>query len=547
MTAPVIPVSPAGRVEGVPSAGPGGTPTRPTTRRPPWWLWVAAGLILVPIALPVVALAIRVASSSGEAFSILFDPRTFELLIRSALLTTLVSIAAIVLGVGAAWITVRTDLRGRGVWGVLVALPLVIPSYVIALSFLSASGPRGLVARITGTELPVLDGLPGAWLALTLSTFPYVFLIVAAALRRIDPALEDAARGLGASPQRVFRTVTLPQLRPAIGAGALLVALYTLSDFGAVSLMRFDAFTRVIYAQYAGRLDRTSAAVLSVALIGIALVIIWGEERTRGSASYFSHRPNRHATPRHLSPMGRIAATGALGVIVIAGLVLPVTVLVSWVAEGSRSRAGTGVDWAAVGGSLLGSSLAAVVAMAAAIPVVVLAVRYRSRASAWLERSVFVAFSLPHITVAIAVVFFSVRYLGPFYQSLTVLVVVYASVFLAQATGSTKASLLQVDPAVEEASRGLGRGSWTTLRSITIPLVRPGLLAGGALVFLTTMKELPATLLLRPTGFDTLAVDVWSAANELLYAKAAASALVLLAISAVPMYFLVLRQKDVPI
>ena len=547
MTTPVIPVSPAGRVEGVPSAGPGGTSVPPATRRPPWWLWAAAVLILIPIALPVGALVVRVASTSGEALSILFDPRTFELLIRSALLTTLVTIAAIVLGVGAAWITVRTDLRGRGVWGVLVALPLVIPSYVIALSFLSASGPRGLVSRITGTDLPVLDGLPGAWLALTLSTFPYVFLIVAAALRRIDPALEDAARGLGAPPRRVFRTVTLPQLRPAIGAGALLVALYTLSDFGAVSLMRFDAFTRVIYAQYAGRLDRTPAAVLSVALIGIALVIIWGEERTRGSASYFSHRPNRKATPRHLSPIGRIAATSALGAVVIAGLVLPVTVLVSWVVEGSRIPAGTGVDWAAVGGSLLGSSLAAVVAMAAAIPVVVLAVRYRSRASAWLERSVFVAFSLPHITVAIAVVFFSVRYLGPFYQSLTVLVVVYASVFLAQATGSTKASLLQVDPAVEEASRGLGRGSWTTLRSITIPLIRPGLLAGGALVFLTTMKELPATLLLRPTGFDTLAIDIWSAANELLYAKAAASALVLLAISAVPIYFLVLRQKDVPV
>ena len=184
--------------------------------------------------------------------------------------------------------------------------------------------------------------------------------------------------------------------------------------------------------------------------------------------------------------------------------------------------------------------------MAAAIPVVVLAVRYRSRASAWLERSVFVAFSLPHITVAIAVVFFSVRYLGPFYQSLTVLIVVYATVFLAQATGSAKAALLQVDPAVEEASRGLGRGPWATLRAVTIPLIRPGLLAGGALVFLTTMKELPATLLLRPTGFDTLAVDIWSAANELLYARAAASALVLLAISAVPMFLLVVRQKETP-
>lgn len=544
MTSPVAPVV---RVRGVPSAGPGGTSGPTSPRRAPWWLWVAAVVVLIPLALPVGALVVRVVQASDEALSVLFDVRTLELLVRSALLTTLVTAAAIVVGVGTAWITVRTDLRGRSLWGLLVALPLVIPSYVIALSFLSASGPRGLYARATGTALPVLDGLPGAWLALTISTFPYVFLIVAAALRRIDPALEDAARGLGAPPLRVFKTVTLPQLRPAIGAGALLVALYTLSDFGAVSLMRFDAFTRVIYAQYAGRLDRTPAAVLSVALILIALAFIWGEERTRGSGTYFSHRPKRKAIPHHLSLPGRIAATCSLGLIVIAGLVLPVTVLISWVVERSESGAGVNVDWPAVGGSLLASSLAAIVAMVAAVPVAVLAVRYRSRVSGWLERSVFVAFSLPHITVAIAVVFFSVRYLGPFYQSLAVLVVVYASVFLAQATGSAKASLLQVDPAVEEASRGLGRGPWATLRLITVPLIRPGLLAGGALVFLTTMKELPATLLLRPTGYETLAVDIWSAANELLYAEAAGSALVLLAISAVPMYFLVLRQKDVPV
>jgi len=174
---------------------------------------------------------------------------------------------------------------------------------------------------------------------------------------------------------------------------------------------------------------------------------------------------------------------------------------------------------------------------------VVLMVRYQGRGSAWLERTVFVTFSLPHITVALAVVFFAARYLGPLYQSLTVLVVVYASIFLAQATGSAKASLLQVDPSLEEASRSLGKGPLQTLRSVTVPLIRPGLLAGGALVFLTTMKELPATLLLRPTGFDTLAVRIWSAANELFYARAAASALLLLALSAVPLYFLVLRTR----
>lgn len=174
----------------------------------------------------------------------------------------------------------------------------------------------------------------------------------------------------------------------------------------------------------------------------------------------------------------------------------------------------------------------------------ILAVRHRDRASTALDRSVYVVFSLPHITVALAVVFFAVRYLGPLYQSLTLLVVVYATIFLAQATGAARASLLQVNPHLEEAARSLGKTPLRTITGVTIPLMWRGLLAGGALVFLTTMKELPATLLLRPTGFDTLAVRIWSAAEELFYGRAAASALLLLAISAVPMYFLVVRSKD---
>jgi len=518
-------------------------PPSPTGRRAPWWLWAAGVAVVLPLLLPLLSLFARVLGSTGAAVDILFDLRTVELAIRSTALTVLVTGTAMVIGVAAAWLTTSAALPGRRAWAVIVPLPLVIPSYVLALAFLAASGPRGTLASITGWDVPVLDGLPGAWLALTLSTFPFVYLMVAAALLRLDPALEDAARGLGASRWRVFWTVTIPQLRPAIGAGALLVALYTLSDFGAVSLMRFPAFTSVIYAQYAGRLDRTPAAVLSVLLVVIALVIIWAEGRTRGRAAYHSHRPPRARTPEPLSTGETAGGLVFLGTLVTLGVLVPVLVLVTWAWRGASVGESVTIHWGAVGGSLLGSSLAAVVAMAAAIPVVVLIVRYRGRASTWLERTVFVAFSLPHIAVALAVVFFAVRFLGPLYQSLALLVVVYASIFLAQATGSSKASLLQVDPSVEEASRSLGKGPLQTLRLITVPLIRPGLLAGGALVFLTTMKELPATLLLRPTEFDTLAVRIWSAADELFYARAAASALVLLALSAVPLYYLVLRTN----
>jgi iron(III) transport system permease protein len=181
--------------------------------------------------------------------------------------------------------------------------------------------------------------------------------------------------------------------------------------------------------------------------------------------------------------------------------------------------------------------------VAAALPVGVLVTRFRSRATAWVERMVYAVYALPHIAVALAVVFFASNYLGGLYQSLTLLVVIYAALFLAQALGSTRAGLLGVNPHLEEASRGLGRGPLRTLAAVTVPLMWRSMLAGGVLVFLTSMKELPAMLLLRPTGFDALSVDIWAAAGDLLYARAAAPALLLVAVSALPMYVLALRAN----
>jgi iron(III) transport system permease protein len=338
----------------------------------------------------------------------------------------------------------------------------------------------------------------------------------------------------------VFRTVILPQLRPSVGAGVLLGALYTLSDFGAVSLMRYDAFTRVVYAQYAGRLDRTTASVLAVLLVLLALALLVAEQRTRGGGAYHRTAPEAPAGPIPLSPSGRRAAWLALAILAAVSLALPIGVLTAWLLRGGAAA----VPWGAVAGSLSGSALAALLAAAAAIPVSVLVVRHRSRATAWVERASYALFALPHITVALGVVFFASRYLGGLYQSLIVLVLVYASIFFAQALAAGRAALLQVDPRLEEASRGLGRGPLDTLARVTVPLVWRGIAAGALLVFLTTMKELPATLLLRPTGFDTLAVGIWSTADDLLYARAAVPALILVAVSAVPAYLLAARSHD---
>lgn len=523
--------------------GPASAPRR--RHGAPWWLWAASILVLVPVGLPVVMLLVRLIEASDSAWATLASMRTLQLLIRTLLFTVAVTAAAAVIGVLGAWLVTRTDVPWRRFWGVAFALPLVVPSYVIAMVLLSATGPRGLIADVTGIATPHLIGFPGAWLALTIATYPYVYLITAAALSKVDPALEEAARGLGASPARVFRTVLLPQLRPAVGAGALLAALYTLSDFGAVSLMRFDAFTRVIYAQYAGRLDRTPAVTLSIVLIVVAVVVIVLEQRTRGRGALFTSRPSRPPTVHRLERRPRMAAIGLLGAMVGIGVVTPVVVLSAWLVRGLTAGVSVAVPWGAIVGSMTGATLAAILAVIAAVPIVVLAVRHTSRATTWLERIVYVAFSLPHITVAIAVVAFTVRYARPVYQSLLVLALVYASMFLAQATGPAKASLLQVDPRLDEASRSLGRSHLATLARIAVPMMSKGLLAGGLLVFITTLKELPATLLLRPSGFTTLAVRIWSASDELLYSQAALSALILIAVSVVPVYYLAIKPKDV--
>ena len=501
--------------------------------------WIVAAAVLAPALAPFLMLFGRALGGGAEALQTVLSTRTLRLTANTIALIAAVTAAASVIGIAAAWLTERTDVPGRRLWRVLVALPLVIPSYVIALALLSAWGPSGLIAEATGFGMPALGGFPGAWLALTIATYPFVYLVAAAALRRLDPALDDAARGLGASPRRVFRTIVLPQLRPAVGAGALLVALYTLSDFGAVSLMRFDAFTRLVYAQYAGRLDRTPAAVLAVLLVVLALAVLWVEQRSRGRSAYHGRAVARPAPPLQLSTVQRRIALLALGGLVLVSLAGPLLTLAGWVLRGG-SRVPATLDWGAAAGSLTGSALAAVVAMAAALPVAGLVVRHRR--GPWVERAAYVVFSLPHIAVALGMVLLASRYLGGLYQSLTLLVLVYASIFFAQALGPARAALLQVDPSIEEASRSLGRNRTATMLRITLPLVRGGVLAGGLLVFLTTMKELPATLLLRPTGFDTLAVGIWSAADELLYGRAAAWALLLVAVSAVPMYVLTTRN-----
>ena len=212
----------------------------------------------------------------------LWDDSTARLVVDTVLLVVGVVASAIVVAVPTAWLVTRTDLPGRRLWAVAAALPLVIPSYVAAFCLLGLFGERGLLQQALGVErLPDATGYWGAVAALTLSTYPYVFLLTQAALRDLDPSLEEAARGLGSTRTRALWRVTVPAVRPSVALGSLLVALYVLSDFGVVSLMRYDSLTRAIYLQYRSLFDRTPAAVLALVLVGLTAIALALELRAR--------------------------------------------------------------------------------------------------------------------------------------------------------------------------------------------------------------------------------------------------------------------------
>jgi iron(III) transport system permease protein len=500
------------------------------------------------VCLPLAYLVVRVVDGGADAWSVLGRARILELVGNTVLLVGLVTGAALVLGVPLSWLVVRTDLPGARFWAVAAALPLVIPSYVAALTLLAAFGPRGFLQQVLEAPLgvervPAIYGLPGAVLALTISTYPYVYLLAAAALRDLDPSLEEASRGLGRSRAETFRRVTLPALRPSLGAGALLVALYALSDFGAVSLMQYNSLTRAIYVQYRSLFDRAPAAALALVLVFLTAVVLVLEHYARGRVRYHRRSPGAARPPQRVR-LGRWRwpALAFCAAVVGFSLALPLAVIGYWLERAVSLGSELGDVWGPALNSVLASTLSAAAAVAAALPVAILAVRHASRGTRLLERLSYSSNALPGIVIALSLVFFAANYAGVVYQTLALLVFAYVVRFLPQAVAASHSALLRVDPRLEEAARGLGRSPRRAFATVTVPLAAPGLLAGAALVFLSTMKELPATLLLAPIGFETLATEVWTATTVAAYSRAALPALLLIVFSTPFVYFLTVRR-----
>jgi iron(III) transport system permease protein len=524
------------------------TPRPARAPKPPLFVWAPAAAISVVMLMPLTYLVVRTAGAGGDAWGLIFNTSTAAILWRSVVLVVLVTSVSVVLGVSIAWLTSRTDLPLRRWLTVLTALPLVIPSYVFALMVVTSLGPRGtlqeLLEPLGVDRLPSIFGLPGAVFTLSLLSYPYVMLPVRAALFRLDPAIEEASRGLGHGPWATLWRVTLPMVRPGIIAGALLVALYTLSDFGAVSLLRYPTFTFAIFIQFESALDVSVAAALSLVLVALAITLLAIESWNRGRGRYYRTTPGsaRRSSPVRLGKW-RWPLAALVGLIVFMALVVPMATLLFWVARGISVGESFGALWGELIGTLGVSLAAAAAAALVGIPIAVLSVRFPSRTSAALERLTFIGFALPGVPVALAFVFFAVAIARPIYQTTFLLVLAYVVLFLPAAVGAIQVSLRQVSPRIEEAARGLGKTSFQAFRSVTLPLLSRGVAAGAALVFLLSMKELPATLILAPIGFDTLATSVWGAASEAFYARAALPALFLVFTASVPMAIIVIRER----
>lgn len=493
-------------------------------RRAPRGLIALAALGPLAILVPIAFTVWRAASlAPGDIADLLFRPIIGELLLNTVSITMAATVASAVLGTAAAWFVERTRLPGRAWWAACAAAPLAVPPFITSYAWVSLS-------------MSLQDFL-GALVVLVSSYFPLVYLPVAAALRGLDPALEESARTLGLGPRRVFWRVVLPQLRPALLGGMLLVALSTLSEFGAFTLLRFRTFTTEIYAEYRISFDGGGTSLLACLLIVACLICVAAELRVRGGARYDqTHRGARRAVARYALGRWRWPVLAGFSALAIATLGVPLGMIGYWLTQQS-AQAVTPAEvspellWQALLASTGYGLAAAALATALALPLAVLLVRYPGRLATVLERLAFTAQGMPGIVIGLALVSLTVRFVQPLYQTSPLLIIAYSILFLPLALVSVRAAIAQSQTRLEETARSLGLTPLQTACRVLLPLAGPGLGAAATMVFISVVTELNATLLLSPIGTRTLATQVWSDTSTLAFAAAAPYAALLVALS----------------
>ncbi len=501
-------------------------------RRWPLVSVIGAAVASVLVLLPLVFLVIQAQRSGwGEVERLLFRHTVAVLLWNTVRLAAVCTVLCAALGVGAAWLVERTTIPARRLWAVALVLPLGIPDFVVGFGWVSLE--------------PGLHGYWAAVLVMTLSLYPLVYLPVAAALANLDGGLEEAARSLGLGPWRAFWSVTLRQIRPAVLGGCLLVTLALLAEYGAFEITQYQTFTVAIFTEFKLGFDAAAACVLSLVLVVLSIAALTGEFALGGTRTGSRAGPGaRRMAPR--VALGRMTAPALAALTALAGLALgvPLGALVYWMVRGSSTTLPSTSILGALAHTAELSAAAAALATALAVPVTSLALRHRNRLTLLIERLAYLPMALPGLVVALGLVSFSVRYAFVLYQSTLELIIAYAILFLPLAVVVVRSALAQAPTRLEEVGRSLGCRPAAAWWRVTLPLIAPGLRAAFALVFISSATELTATLLLRPTGVNTLATQFWTYTTDFSYGAAAPYAAMMVAISAIPAYLLSRRMAS---
>jgi iron(III) transport system permease protein len=529
---------------------------------PSLWAWLAVGVAAL-LALPVAAVVSSLAVPAGDVWLHLWRTQLVELIVNTTLLLAGVGAGTLVIGSGLAWLVVHHRFPGRSILEWALILPLAVPAYVIGFAFLGIfdyAGPLQTALRRAlgpGAWLPEVRSYAGVVAMMTLVFYPYVYLLARVAFREQGAAAVETARTLGRSRWAAFRQVTLPMARPSLAAGAALAMMEALADFGTVATFGYRTLTEAIYRVWYGMFDRIAATQLASVLLLVALALLLLERRSRGRARFtqVGRRAPAVEAPVVLRGWRAAAATGAcLGVLALAFL-LPVGQLAWWAIAALRAGQ-VAPDFAALLGRTC--ALAGATAVLAGLLAVLLGYAGRLHGTTAVRMAAQIAsmgYALPGAVIAVGVLLplaWADHALVPSLERLlgrplgllltgsaAGLILAYLVRFLAVGLQTVEASLAKISPSLDDAARALGARAGTALRRVHLPLIRGGLLTAGLMVFVETMKEMPATLLLRPFGLNTLAVEIWERTSEAMWQEAAVPALTLIGVGLLPVVLLI--------
>jgi iron(III) transport system permease protein len=516
----------------LPRSGGPGRPATPSARRArrarrPVFLIAASCLVAALLAMPLVFLLFEAQGAGASPVShLIFRSLTANLLWNTIRLTVVVTALCAVIGTGAAWCIERTNLPGKRVWEILIVVPLAIPDFVVSFGWASL--------------WTWVQGFRGAVVVMTLAVYPLVYLPVAASFRAADPGQEEVARSLGVGRFLTFIRITLAQARGAILGGCLLVAMVMLAEYGAFEILGYQTFTTEIFGEFSLSFSVPAACALSLVLMALSLLVLAGEGMARGRGRVSRSGPlvARNLPPRRLGK-ATLPVLACFALLVVLALGVPVGSSIYWIFQGgAHAISGVTLPTAALTTAGYGIAAAAVDTVLA-LPLALLAVRGTGRIRHVLERSTYLVLAMPGVVAAFALSYFTEHYANGFaYQSAPLLILCYAIMFFPLALVGVKASLARAPASLDDMARSLGQGRLAVLLRVTLRLALPGLAAAFCLVFLSVVTELTATLLLIPTGAQTLSTQFWAYESNLSYGQAAPFALVMIAIAALPSYVL---------